>query len=77
MIDTAILRSTSRLYKLSDLVENLDLNVPERAEQHIRGAFLCLHRIPNEAIIGSRNPAEVEIGKFCFTSSHGLTSGQW
>lgn len=34
VINTAILRSTSHLYKLSDLVEKLDLDIPEGAEQH-------------------------------------------
>lgn len=74
VIDTTIMRSTYHFFKLSDLAEELDLNVPERAGQHIRGAFLCLHRIPTEAIVESRNPVEVEEGKSSNTSLHELAS---
>lgn len=42
----------------------LDLEIPVAAGQHIRGAFLCLHRIPIEAIVETRNPGEVETDKF-------------
>jgi hypothetical protein len=64
VIDTTLLENTSnRFFKLSDLVEELGLNIPERAGQHVRGAFLCLHHIPAEAIVESRKPREVEEGK--------------
>jgi len=60
VIDTTKIISTIHFFKLSDLVEELDLDIPKDAGQHIRGAFLCLHRIPTTAILESRNPREVK-----------------
>ena len=67
VIDTTVLKDTNRFLKLSDLLEELDLDLPVRAGQHIRGAFLCLHRIPIEAIVEERSPGEVRAGEFLFT----------
>jgi hypothetical protein len=64
VVDTVELRKTTHLFRLSDLVEKLSLDIPEGAEQHIQGAFICLHRIPASAIIEQRTPAEIEEGKY-------------
>lgn len=64
VIDTTRLTDTCRLFKLSDLIEELHVDLPVRAGQHALGAFLCLHRIPSEAIVEERNPEEVNAGKF-------------
>lgn len=58
------LQKTNHLFRLSDLVEKLSLDIPEGAGQHIQGAFICLHHIPATAIGKSRTPAEVEEGKY-------------
>jgi hypothetical protein len=46
VINTAKMINANHFFKLSDLVEKLDLDIPEGAGQHIEGAFLCLHHIP-------------------------------
>ena len=48
-IDTRLLSETY-VFRLNDLVKNLALTIPERAFQHVQGAYLCLHRIPMSAI---------------------------
>ncbi|KAF2457212.1 hypothetical protein BDY21DRAFT_345232 [Lineolata rhizophorae] len=63
MIDTTVLKDTGRFLKLNDLIEELSLTIPNPAVQHIQGAFLCLHRIPPEAIVERRNPKEVDEGQ--------------
>ncbi|PSN59607.1 hypothetical protein BS50DRAFT_626560 [Corynespora cassiicola Philippines] len=60
VIDPTILRASSRIFKLDVLVEKLELKIPKKAEQHIKGAFLCLHRIPKGAIVEERTPQQVE-----------------
>jgi hypothetical protein len=64
VVDTVELRKTTHIFRLSDLVERLNLDVPEGAGQHIQGAFICLHHIPASAIVESRTPAEIEDGKY-------------
>jgi len=54
------LLETNYFFKLNDLVEELNLNIPEGADQHVRGAFMCLHRIPVAAMIESIKPTEVQ-----------------
>jgi hypothetical protein len=76
VIDVTKLISTNYFFKLSDLVEDLDLEILGSAGQHKRGAFLCLHRIPASAIVESRNPTEVKEGKFSITNLHGLASNR-
>ncbi|KAF2791229.1 hypothetical protein K505DRAFT_351430 [Melanomma pulvis-pyrius CBS 109.77] len=63
VIDTTRLKDTNRFFKLKQLLEDLEVKIPDRACQHIGGAFLCLHRIPIQAIIEERNPEEVKKGK--------------
>jgi hypothetical protein len=48
-IDTSLLGETM-VFKLSRLVEDLGVTVPERARQHEHGSYICLHRIPAQAI---------------------------
>ena len=67
VIDTTKLKDTNRFFKLSDLWEELDLDLPVGAGQHIRGAFLCLHRIPIDAIVEKRSPGEVRAGELLFS----------
>lgn len=42
--------SQSKLFKLSNLVAGLNLEIPDGAAQHIPGAYLCLHCVPSHAI---------------------------
>lgn len=42
--------SQSKLFKLSNLVAGLNLEIPDGASQHIPGAYLCLHCVPSHAI---------------------------
>lgn len=67
MIDTTKLKDTNCFFKLRDLLEELDLDLPAGAGQHIRGAFLCLHRTPIDAIVDKRSPGEVRAGEFLFS----------
>ncbi|MCJ1425256.1 hypothetical protein MMC29_003144 [Sticta canariensis] len=60
VIDTTELRRTTLFFKLSSLVRGLSLDIPEMAQQHIEGAYLCLHRIPPAAVAEVRTPAQVE-----------------
>lgn len=62
-IDTRDVARTHTFYKLSDLVKMLDLNIPEGARQHIKGAYLCLYHVPAAAIVCVRTLEEVERGK--------------
>lgn len=61
-INTASLMGTHTFFKLSDIVRMLGVTIPERARQHIEGAFICLHHIPITAIQESRADTEVEQG---------------
>jgi hypothetical protein len=63
VINTTELRKTTSIFKLGSLIAVLNLDIPEGAQQHIQGAYLCLHRIPPAAIIQKRTPAQVEEGK--------------
>jgi hypothetical protein len=63
VIDTTKLKDTNRLFELSDLVDELSLNMHDGAVQHILGAFLSLHHVPIEAVVERRNPNEVKEGK--------------
>ena len=58
-IDTRLLPETYVL-KLDYVVVQLGLEIPERATQHVEGAFLCLHTIPESAIVKSASPSEVK-----------------
>ena len=60
-IDSRELRDVY-IFKLSDLQTRLNFDVPERASQHVEGAFLCLHRIPKGAILGSKTTEEITEG---------------
>lgn len=50
------------LYKLSDLVRGLGLDIPLKARQHIKSGFLCLQQIPTAAIIERKDPNQVNEG---------------
>ncbi len=63
VIDTIELRRTTLFFKLSSLVRRLSLDIPRGAQQHIEGAYLCLHRIPPAAVVEKRTPAQVEEGE--------------
>ena len=62
VIDTTEIRGTTSFFKLSSLVRRLSLEIPRSAQQHIQGAYLCLHRIPPAAVAEKRTPAQVEEG---------------
>lgn len=59
-------------FKLSDLVEKFDLEIPKGAKQHIHGAYVCLYHIPATAIVEKRTSAEVEIGKYFVLNIRGF-----
>lgn len=50
------------IFKLSDLQRELDVSLPERAQQHSEGAYLCLHRIPASAIVQRRAAWQIKQG---------------
>lgn len=50
------------VFKLSDLQDRLDFEVPVGASQHVEGAFVCLHRIPKCAILGSKITEQIKDG---------------
>lgn len=49
-VDTAQL-ADSFIFKLSTLISALPVTIPDAAAQHIQGAYLCLHRVPRNAIV--------------------------
>lgn len=63
VIDTTESRRTTLFFNFSSLVRGLSLDIPERAQQHVEGAYLSLHRIPPAAVIEERTPAQVEEGE--------------
>ena len=50
------------VFKLDYLETHLELELQERATQHKKGAYLCLHTIPTSAIVNSASPREVKEG---------------
>ncbi|KAL8769052.1 MAG: hypothetical protein Q9209_004838 [Squamulea sp. 1 TL-2023] len=58
-IDTSLMSGTL-MFKLSELVESLNLTLPDGALQHVDGAYLCLHKIPTTAIVGIKSPQKVK-----------------
>ncbi len=50
------------MFKLSDLDASIGLDIPHRALQHVKGAYLCLHAIPTTAITEVALAREVEDG---------------
>lgn len=63
-IDATALKQTTLIFKLSTLVDALKLAIPQKAQQHVQGAYLCLHRISPSTIINKHTPAQVEEGTF-------------
>lgn len=61
VIDTKLLHA-SCIFRLEDLVNGLRLEIPDKAEQHISGAYLCLHTSPAFAIVDKMDPGQVEEG---------------
>jgi hypothetical protein len=52
------------VFKLSTLVENLNIVLPHGASQHRKGAYLCLHRIPSQAISAIESGWDIQSSKF-------------
>jgi hypothetical protein len=50
------------VFNLSHLLSQMKLSLPEKAQQHSEGAYLCLHRIPASALLDRRSSWEVEEG---------------
>ena len=65
IVDTTQLKATTTFFKLSTLVEKMNLVLPAGALLHVKGAFICMHRIPATALAGQRNPQQVEKGRVC------------
>ncbi|RAL06637.1 uncharacterized protein BO97DRAFT_358359, partial [Aspergillus homomorphus CBS 101889] len=51
-------------FRLQDLVKDLELRLPDKADQHISGTYLCLHNIPSAAIVEKIDPEQVKNGIF-------------
>lgn len=60
-IDTQELRDVY-VFQLKDLEVKLKCEIPEKASQHIDGAYLCLHHIPNGAISLVTTTQDIEDG---------------
>lgn len=63
VIDTERLDSHC-LFKLEELVASLELQLPNKAEQHINDAYLCMYSIPKTAIVEELDPDQVEISMY-------------
>ena len=63
VIDTQRLDETC-FFSLKDLVEGLGLELPDKANQHIPGTYLCLHNLPSTAIIDIVGPEQVQYGEY-------------
>ncbi|KAB8255433.1 hypothetical protein BDV32DRAFT_142062 [Aspergillus pseudonomiae] len=48
------------LFGLKDLVEGLSLELPDKANQHISGTYLCLHKIPPAAVMERIDSEQVQ-----------------
>ncbi|KAI0891489.1 hypothetical protein F4806DRAFT_304308 [Annulohypoxylon nitens] len=64
-IDTGLLDEIY-VFKVSKIVDVLGVEIPEKAEQHKHGSYICLHRVPTRAIhleeTGSRAKDFLEYG---------------
>lgn len=49
------------VFKLSTLVQMLPVIIPNTASQHIKGAYLCLHRVPSNAIVEVMDREDIKI----------------
>jgi len=49
------------VFKLSTLVQMLPVNIPDAASQHIKGAYLCLHSVPSNAIFEVMDNEDIKI----------------
>ena len=49
-----------KVFKVSTLVNNLGINLPDGALQHKKGAYLCVHRIPARAVCTSESLSSIE-----------------
>ena len=61
IIETGLMPETW-VFSLYDLVTRLGIKIPERALQHVKGAYLCLHSIPTRAIVKAASFQEVTNG---------------
>ncbi|KJK73966.1 hypothetical protein H634G_10755 [Metarhizium anisopliae BRIP 53293] len=58
VVDTELLVDPT-FFRLADLVQRLQLQIPEKAQQPIDGAYLCLQRIPASSIMKHRDWKEI------------------
>ena len=49
------------VFKLSTLVQMLPVIIPDAASQHIKGAYLCLHSVPSNAIVEVMDREDIKI----------------
>lgn len=64
-IDTCLLGDIY-VFKVSKLVDDLGVRIPERAKQHVGGSYICLHREPARAILEEKAASDV---KYCESPS--------
>ncbi|KAI0415741.1 hypothetical protein F5X98DRAFT_388631 [Xylaria grammica] len=60
-IDTCLLEEIY-VFKVSRLVDALGVKIPERAGQHERGSYICLHKVPARAILEEKAGSDVKYG---------------
>ena len=49
------------VFKLSTLVQMLPVTIPDAAFQHVKGAYLCLHSVPSDAIVEVMDRGDIEM----------------
>uniref|UniRef100_A0A093URP2 DUF7587 domain-containing protein n=2 Tax=Talaromyces marneffei PM1 TaxID=1077442 RepID=A0A093URP2_TALMA len=63
-IDTSLLKEVC-VFKVSRLVDVLGVKIPERAVQHERGSYICLHQVPANAILEEMTGSDVKYFQQC------------
>ena len=59
-IDTKMLEGVY-VFRLQTLVDDLSIKIPEKASGNIPRAYICLHRIPNAAIIQIKTKEQMQL----------------
>ena len=61
-IDTTHLGPDTYVFKLSTLVEYLDVTLPVGPANHVKGGYLFLHRVPGSALVERQTREEIAEG---------------
>jgi len=60
------------IFKLSTIVDELNIALPNGASQHEKGAYLCLHRVPAKAVQSSESTSSIRASKIANTQVSGF-----